>query len=229
MSVLKAVIFDFDDTLVRSGETSYRNHCITAKALGWPKPSFGIFLKHWGKPWHGMIMALFPHKDVNEFIEAYSKVRLSSRYPLLPGTLDTLDFLFEHHIEIGILSNKPTDQLYQRINHTTMNPKVFSFVFGEQSTKYKKPDSRVFDEVLFEMKKEYIRKNEILYVGDLTVDYFAARGAGVDFCAVLSGFHTKQRFLREGLDAQHMIPSVKDLPAWLEEHGYMRKAHGSGY
>jgi HAD superfamily hydrolase (TIGR01549 family) len=229
MSVLKAVVFDFDDTLVESGETSYRNHCKAAYALGWTKPSFGVFLKHWGKPWHGMINALFPHKDVNEFIRTYSKVRLSSRYPLIPGALDTLNFLHEHHIELGILSNKPTDQLYQRIGHTAVNPKIFSFVFGEQSTKYTKPDSRVFDEVLFQFRKHYVKKSEILYVGDLTVDYFAARGAGVDFCAVLSGFHSKQRFLREGLDAQHMIPSVKYLPEWLMDYGYIKKAHGKGY
>lgn len=227
--MLKAVVFDFDDTLVKSGETSYRNHCKTAAILGLPKPSFTVFLKHWGKPWHGMISALFPHYDVNHFIDAYSKIRKTARYPLIPGALDTLNFLREHHIELGILSNKPTDQLLQRIEQSALNPKIFSFIFGEQSTKYKKPDSRCFDEVLFSFQKHYIRKHELLYVGDLTVDYFAARGAGIDFCGVLSGFHTKQRFTKEGLDAPHLIPSVKYLPEWLEEFRYLKSAHGSGY
>lgn len=227
--MLKAVVFDFDDTLVRSGETSYRNHCKTAAALGLPKPSFATFLKFWGKPWHSMILALFPHYDVNKFIATYSKVRLSTKYPLLPGALDTLNYLHEHHIEIGILSNKPTNQLWERINQSALNPKTFSFVFGEQSTQYKKPDSRVFDEVLFEFKKHYIKKHEILYVGDLTVDYFAARGAGVDFCAVLSGFHSAQKFRKEGLDSEHMIDSVRDLPGWLTYYGYIKSAHGGGF
>lgn len=227
--MLKAVVFDFDDTLVRSGETSYRNHCKTAEILGLAKPSFSTFLKYWGKPWHSMIWALFPNYDVNKFIEAYSKIRKSSKYPLIPGALDALNFLYEHHIEVGILSNKPTDQLWERIGQTALNPKTFSFVFGEQSTHYKKPDSRVFNEVLFEFKKHYIRKHEILYVGDLTVDYFAARGADLDFCAVLSGFHSAQRFRKEGLDSEHMVDSVKDLPAWLVYHGYIKSAHGKGF
>ena len=227
--MLKAVVFDFDDTLVRSGETSYRNHCKTAAALGLPKPPFSTFLKYWGKPWHAMILALFPHYDVNKFIEKYTQIRLSSKYPLLPGVLDTLNFLHEHHIEIGILSNKPTDQLWQRIKESTLNPNTFLFVFGEQSTRYKKPDSRVFDEVLFELKKSYIRKHELLYVGDLTVDYFAARGAGVDFCATLTGFHSSRKFQKEGLDTPHMVDSVRDLPAWLTQHGYIKPAHGDGY
>ncbi|MEK6970580.1 MAG: HAD family hydrolase [archaeon] len=229
MTLLKAVIFDFDDTLVESGETSYRLHCKAAFSLGWPKPSFSVFLRHWGKPWHGMISALFPHRDVNEFIRAYSSIRLASKYPMIPGALDTLNFLHEHHIEIGILSNKPSDQLVERIRHTAMDSRTFSFIFGEQSTKYKKPDSRVFDEVLFELRKGYIRKKEMLFVGDLTVDYFAARGAGVDFCAVLSGFHSKRRFMDAGLDASRILPSVKYLPEWLGEHGYIRRAHGDGY
>ncbi len=227
--MLKAVVFDFDDTLVRSGETSYRNHCKTASLLDWPKPSFTTFLKYWGKPWHSMILALFPHADVNEFIQTYSKIRKSSRYPLIPGALDTLNFLHEHHIEIAIVSNKPSDQLDERIGQSSLNPKIFSYIFGEQSTRYKKPDSRVFDEVLFSLRKHYIRKQDILYVGDLTVDYFAARGAGIDFCAVLSGFHSRQKFAGVGLDSQHMIPSVKDLPEWLMRHHYLKRAHGRGY
>jgi HAD superfamily hydrolase (TIGR01549 family) len=176
-----------------------------------------------------MILALFPHTDVNDFIRAYGKIREGSRYPLIPGTLDTLNFLHEHHIELGILSNKPTDQLLERINHSALNPNVFSFIFGEQSTVYKKPDSRVFEEVLFQFRKHYIKRNEILFVGDLTVDYFAARGAGIDFCAVLSGFHSGIKFRKEGLDANHMVPSVKDLPEWLYENHYIKRAHGSGY
>lgn len=227
--MLKAVVFDFDDTLVKSGNISYINHCRAAAKLGLPKPPFSTFLKFWGKPWHAMILALFPHTDVNDFIRAYGKIREGSRYPLIPGTLDTLNFLHEHHIELGILSNKPTDQLLERINHSALNPKIFSFIFGEQSTVYKKPDSRVFEEVLFQFKKHYIKRNEMLFVGDLTVDYFAARGAGIDFCAVLSGFHSGVKFRKEGLDVEHMIPSVKDLPSWLIENHYIKRAHGSGY
>jgi phosphoglycolate phosphatase-like HAD superfamily hydrolase len=55
-------------------------------------------------------------------------------------------------------------------------------------------------------------------VGDLTVDYFAARGAGIRFVGVLSGFHDKRRFLKEGLSAEHLLSSVSKLPEWLVEH-----------
>ncbi|MDP2666399.1 MAG: HAD family hydrolase [Candidatus Diapherotrites archaeon] len=227
--MLKAVIFDFDDTLVKSGMVSFQNHCRTARALGLPKPSFNMFLRYWGKPWHTMVVALFPHYDVNAFIAKYHEIRKGTRYPLIPGALDTLNFLREHHIETAILSNKPTDQLWERISHTALNPKNFLFVFGEQSTRFKKPDARVFDEVLFELKKERIRKHEVLYVGDLTVDYFAARGNNIDFCGVLSGFHSKAMFTKHGLNPQHLIPSVKDLPPWLVENRYITRAHGKGY
>ncbi|MEK6821221.1 MAG: HAD family hydrolase [archaeon] len=227
--MLKAVIFDFDDTLVKSGEVSYLNHCRTAKKLGWPKPPYAVFLKHWGKPWHAMITALFPSHDVNAFIDTYSKVRVGSRYPLIPGALDALNFLHERHIELGILSNKPTEQLRERIRHTALNPKIFSFIFGEQSTMYKKPDSRAFDEVVYSFRTHYIRRHEMLFVGDLTVDFFTARGAGIDFCGVLSGFHSKSAFVRAGADPSHLIPSVRSLPEWLVENRYVKPAHGEGF
>lgn len=220
---LKAVIFDFDDTLVHSGQTSYDTHCQTAKALGLPKPSWKTFLKYWGKPWHSMVLALFPDYDPNKFIEKYLQLRKKAKYPLIAGALDTIDFLHEHNIKMGILSNKPSDQLWERIHQTTLNPKTFSFVFGEQDTKFMKPDSRVFWDVLNKLKKYNIRMNELLYVGDLTVDYFAARGAGVHFVGVLSGFHNKQKFVKEGVHASHLIPSVADLPKWLMERKIVKE------
>ncbi len=219
--MLKAVVFDFDDTLVHSGETSYRNHCKTARLLGLPKPKFSTFLKFWGKPWHSLVLAMFPHYDMNKFIEAYSKVRLQSKYPLIHGALDTINFLHEHEIEMGILSNKPTDQLWQRIKQSALNPNIFSFVFGEQSTQYKKPDCRAFNEVMIVFRNAKIRKDEVLYVGDLTVDYFAARGAAIDFCGVLTGFHSPRKFIREGLEPWRLISSVRGLPRWLYEHEYL--------
>lgn len=215
---LKAVIFDFDDTLVHSGETSYQTHCLTAKALGLAKPSRRTFLKFWGKPWHSMVLALFPDYDTNKFIQKYLQLRKRAKYPLILGALDTIDFLFEHNIKLGILSNKPSDQLWERIHHTSLNPKTFSFVFGEQDTKFMKPDSRVFWDVLNRLKRYNIRLDEILYVGDLTVDYFAARGAGIKFVGVLSGFHNKKKFLKEGLSNEHLIQHVGKLPEWLVEH-----------
>lgn len=223
--MLKAVVFDFDDTLVRSGRTSYMNHCKTAKALGLPKPPFSTFLKYWGKPWHSMIEALFPHYDVNQFIEAYSKIRKKSKYPLIPGALDTINFLHEHKIVMGILSNKPTAQLRERIAQSALNPNTFLFVFGEQDTVYNKPDSRCFVEVFDALRKKGVKRNEILYVGDLTVDYFAARGAGVNFAGVLNGFHSREMFVRQGLDENHLISSVRALPDWLFKNGYF--AHHS--
>ena len=94
-------------------------------------------------------------------------------------------------------------------------------MFGEQSTQYKKPDSRVFNEVLELLRKNRIQRGESLYVGDLTVDYFAARGAAVDFCGVLTGFHSPRRFVREGLEPYRLVHSVKELPHWLFENGYL--------
>lgn len=220
---LKAVIFDFDDTLVHSGQTSYDTHCQTAKALGLPKPAWKTFLKFWGKPWHSMVLALFPDYDPNKFIAKYLQLRKKAKYPLITGALDTIDFLYEHKIKMGILSNKPSDQLWERIHHTALKSKAFSFVFGEQDTTFMKPDSRVFWDVLNKLKKYNIRLDEILYVGDLTVDYFAARGAGIRFVGVLSGFHDKKKFLKEGADPSHLIPSVAALPEWLMHHRLVKE------
>ena len=170
-----------------------------------------------------MILALFPDHDPNLFIQKYKQIRLRAKYPLIPGALDAINFLHEHNIKMGILSNKPSDQLRERISHTDLNPNTFSFIFGEQDTKFMKPDSRVFWDVLNKLKKHNIRLNEILYVGDLTVDYFAARGAGIKFVGVLSGFHNKKKFTTEGLAPEHLISNVGKLPEWLAKHKLVKE------
>ncbi|MBI4043590.1 MAG: HAD family hydrolase [Candidatus Diapherotrites archaeon] len=215
MAFVKAVVFDFDDTLVHSGWTSYNSHCRAARKLGLPKPALKQFLKYWGKSWHSMIEAIWPGADINEFIRTYRSLRLKSRYPLVYGAVDTIDFLYERRIPMGIVSNKPTEDLVQRISHTALNPHVFAFVFGEQSTIFHKPHARAFDEVKEFFSRKRIRSNEILYVGDLTVDYFAARGAGLQFVGVLSGFHSKRMFLKEGLGDEWVLDSVAELPRFL--------------
>jgi HAD superfamily hydrolase (TIGR01549 family) len=168
-----------------------------------------------------MIEALFPHIDTNQFIEEYNKVR-KKKFPLVSKTLKTFEFLQKHKLKVGILSNKPTEQLWEQSCYLHLHPKKFWFIFGEQSTVFNKPNSKVFDEVLKKAKKAKIKKNEILFVGDLTVDFFAARGAGISFVGVLSGFHSRQKFIRNGLDPKHLIPSIAFLPEWLEENRYIK-------
>ena len=165
-----------------------------------------------------MIEGIWPEVNINEFIEVYKSLRLKSRYPLVYGAPDTIDFLFERRIPLGILSNKPTEDLWQRLKHTALNPRVFAFVFGEQSTVFHKPHGRAFDEAKALFARKTIRSNEILYVGDLTVDFFSARSAGIQFAGVLSGFHSKRMFLNAGLGEEWLMDSVADLPRFLLYH-----------
>ncbi len=64
---------------------------------------------------------------------------------------------------------------------------------------------------MLEVKKYNCSLEDILYVGDSLIDYFAERDRGIDFIAITTGIHTKDDFLREGLEEDSILNEFSAL------------------
>jgi HAD superfamily hydrolase (TIGR01549 family) len=124
-----------------------------------------------------------------------------------PGTTDALAALLEAGYRLGVISNAD-GRMEAVLTAAGLRP-YLEFVVDSHRVGAEKPDPRIFHEGLRRMG---LPPEEALYVGDLyPVDVVGARGVGMD--AVL-------------LDPSGVlewpvpsIPSVLDLPAWLESRG----------
>jgi HAD superfamily hydrolase (TIGR01549 family) len=89
--------------------------------------------------------------------------------------------------------------------------KMFDVVISEES-KYHKPDPRVFENMLELCNKEGVNKKDIFYVGDLLIDYLAAKGAGINFiCLINKEIHEEKDLIKKGLPRKNIIYSLGDL------------------
>lgn len=69
---------------------------------------------------------------------------------------------------------------------------LVEFVIGSEDVRTHKPSP---EGILMAKERFHIDKKDILYVGDNVVDGEAARNAGVDFAAVLTGNNVREDFL----------------------------------
>jgi HAD superfamily hydrolase (TIGR01549 family) len=124
-----------------------------------------------------------------------------------PGTTATLEGLLQAGYRLGVISN--ADGRMEAVLAAAGLRPYLEFVVDSHLVGAEKPDPRIFLEGLRRME---VAPEEALYVGDLyPVDVVGARGVGMD--AVL-------------LDPSGVlqwpaprIPSVLDLPSWLENRG----------
>lgn len=191
----KAILFDFDGTLVDSINV-YKN--IFLKLL----KKYNIIIdekrliSYFGiHPKNIFSKILSEHKNLrnyslelyNEFEELINKESFYNQISLFPKTINTLSFLKFHDYELGIVSGSPTPVIEtflikNKIKH------FFKAVIGADKFSKDKPDP----EGLLLAKKIIGDNKEYFYVGDWYVDALAAKNANMKFIAVLTGIFTKK-------------------------------------
>jgi phosphoglycolate phosphatase len=128
-------------------------------------------------------------------------------------TVDVFEALNNKGFTLGVLSSgmaRSVRRSYKKF--VDENFKYHLFVYTQEDTvPYHKPDARVFDKALKELKGLGIRKKEALYVGDHIFDLKAAENAGMDFIAVTTGVNSKNDFLDAGMDEDLILDSFLDI------------------
>ncbi len=208
--MIKAVIFDFDDTLVASREAKWAQHTHVAKTF------FNIDLKedkireHWGKPVNILALELYDNSDTWENIH----IILRSTRDAFPKKLHsevagTLEYLLGRGIKIGILSAATSSDIKHDLVKYNIPVDNFTIIQGAEDTLVHKPNPEVFIPILEHLSQEGIQNKEILYVGDSLDDLKAATGAGINFVAVTTGLYAEEDFKKAG--AKKIIKNIREV------------------
>ena len=198
--MIKAIIFDFDMTLVDSLELGNKaikdmeiEHGISAK---------GISAKEiWGNLPHVFAKKLAEvnkHKLPWEEIREINMAALQKHYTNC--RLNAIEFLKEligKKIKLGIISNNSIDVINTVLENKQNQGVKFDIVFGYQNIAEGKSKSDLLDDCL---KLFGVKNNELMYVGDHVNDIIAAKKASVVSAAVASGLHTLEELKKENPD-----------------------------
>ncbi|ERM92443.1 haloacid dehalogenase [Caldanaerobacter subterraneus subsp. yonseiensis KB-1] len=186
---VKAVIFDLDGTIIDSKKDIVIAANMAFSEFNLPTLSEEILASFIGKGAESVIKMGLGEKNMHLFdrvFDRFEKIYGESctRYTsLFPGVRETLNFLKERKINIGIATLKRRILTEKILQHFRIE-KYFSAVVCLEDVKNIKPHPEVIRKLLQKMNNV---PEETLYIGDSEVDVLCGKNAGVYTCAVTYG------------------------------------------
>jgi phosphoglycolate phosphatase len=207
----RAVLFDYDDTLVQTRQCKYR----ALRALG--ARYYGLDLSdddidpHWGIAYTELFRALFGHveKDLKRAILRYEALDGEFSMTPYPEAIRVLGALSERGL-VGVVTAAGRSIVERQMAMLDYPLDRFAVLQTAEDTPHHKPDPRVFEPAIAAVERRGVPRQSITYVGDSIKDFRAARDAGLSFFGVLRGTTSQSEFAREG------AATVETLDALLE-------------
>ncbi|MBM3309316.1 MAG: HAD family hydrolase [Candidatus Altiarchaeales archaeon] len=204
--MIKAVLFDFDGTLIDSVDSVWREYQRTAGVLNLPERKFEDFARQLGKPWEEALENLWPGVDKKRFTEVYRLEREEAK--LIEGVSEALSGL-KGKYKLGILTSRGSKTLYQHLDSTGIDFKMFEIILHKESLANHKPHPEALLQACRQLE---VNPREAVYIGDSIVDAQCAINAGMKFIGVLTGGASRKDFTEAGLKKEDILKSLKNLP-----------------
>ena len=208
---IKAVIFDFDDTLVETIDAKWASHkYIASKHYGKILTDDDI-RPHWGKPLRTLVGILYGDQDLDRALAYERSTHRQFPKPIFDDTLKVLRAFKQSGMQLGLVTATTRDNLITDLEVTNIPEDLFGYTQTQDDTKFHKPDPRVFDPVKAWLDTLRIKPKETVYVGDGLYDLEAALAAGFEFIGVATGLVTQEEFHSRRVRSVRQLSDLLDL------------------
>jgi len=195
---IKAVMFDFDDTLVGTRVPIWRLHRHIAKAHYGVDLEEEILLKHWGQPIRVLVEHYYGATDIDAALALVKQETVNFPKKTFPQAAPALRKLNRAGKILGIVSASHLSILKHDMDRAGIPADIIDYIQTSEDTPVHKPNPAVFDPMLAWAHTRGIDAREILYIGDGIQDMIAATKAGMNFIGVTTGLATREDFLSHG-------------------------------
>jgi len=154
-----------------------------------------------------MLWPELSEKEITQFVDYFYVVERMHSYPLIEGSIETIEFFYRRGVPLALCTNNPKKILAWRLEATGIDQSMFAAITTMDDA-YRKPHPKAFDPIFSVIRA---KREHTIYVGDLQIDYDAAKKAGIVFIAVLSGGVPSTAFCREGVLSTHIIERLSDI------------------
>lgn len=203
MPAFDCVIFDFDGTVVDTGEGILKSLQYSFSEMGHEVPQIEDLKRFIGPPVHYSYTHFYgiSEDEVGAYIKKYReryKIKGIYECELYDGMTELLDQLRSRGVKLGIASSKPEHLIYSVADYLGLTVK-FDAIVGVQvdDSNHSSKTGLILDC----MKKLGVsEKEKVLMVGDRCFDIDGAKGAQVKACGALWGYGDREEFLRHNAD-----------------------------
>lgn len=205
-AMLRAVLFDWDGTLVDTAEASFRCYVRMFGELGIPFDR-ETYARTYSPNWYHTFRML----DVPEERWAHADERwlahfAEERIDLIAGARELLDAIEGRGLAAGLVTSGSRDRVRREL--AAHNVAMHECVFGSD-VREKKPHP---EGLLMCLDRLRVKAGDAVYVGDSPEDVAMARAAGVFAIAVPGGYPNRGALLAARPDAiAETLPQVVDL------------------
>ncbi len=210
--MIRAVLFDLDDTLIESTSNYVKTMWRTCDNLGLPRPPEKL-LQQGFVTWRDHVEAIFPEIVFEVFAKQYRKHAHEIPYLAIPGALETLDALADRRL--GVVTNRGKDLCGLRMSQAGIDPERFDFILTLEDLPGAKPHPQALEPAVERVAP--LPRHEILYVGDRLEDARVAQSAGIGFVGVLTGVVGPEPFEALGIPRSDILDTVCGLPCYLRK------------
>ncbi|MBU2633692.1 MAG: HAD family hydrolase [Nanoarchaeota archaeon] len=206
---MKLILFDLDNTLVKSDMSHGIAFNKSLSKLGFKKINVKKMSKHFGKPKDGVVEALAPTKDkkiLNKILYYHDMYlyEVSKKYNRkVRGVVGVLKFLKKKY-KLGIVSNCKHKNILTLLKASGLDYKLFDVIVGNDDVRRSKP----FPDEIFKAEK-ILHMDACCIVGDSVYDVRAGKKAKVKTISVLTGVYSRNVLKKEKPD--YILKSVVDL------------------
>ncbi|HWZ97578.1 MAG TPA: HAD family hydrolase [Candidatus Dormibacteraeota bacterium] len=209
-SPLKAVLFDWDGTLLNSHAADTAAYLAMFRTMGIP---WGLaeLEKHYSPNWYLVYRAAKLPKDRWDAADQTWRENYASQKPkLIAGARLVLAHVGARH-RLGLVTSGDRDRVHRQLKEFELWD-TFAARVCAGDTEERKPHPAPLRLALRRMR---LNPTETVYVGDAPEDLQMARSAGVRAAiAVLGPFPTEKRLRAAKPDA--LLESIRELPKVLE-------------
>ncbi|AMV39128.1 HAD family hydrolase [Planctomyces sp. SH-PL62] len=215
---LRAILFDLDGTLLDTLEDIGRSANLALQEGGFPPHPIDSYRRFIGDGVATLFRRALPPADASKPEVVARSVAGFARFydhgwdvatQLYPGIAELLDALATRSIPRAILSNKP-DVFTQKCVNRYLAPWRFAVALGQRDGVPRKPDPAGALEVADRLA---LRPEEILYLGDSSVDMLTANRAGMFAIGVAWGFREIEELKAHG--AEEVVAAPVEVLSFL--------------
>ncbi len=174
----KAILFDWDNTLVNTWPTIHASLNHTLRTMGHPEWSLEEVKASVKRSMRDSFPELFGdawEKAANEYQSHYRSVHLEN-LEALPDAESMLQWLKQQDRFVGVVSNKKGNNLRDEVEHIGWG-KYFDVIIGAQDAEHDKPHPAPVNHALEHASLP--ANQDVWFIGDTTIDLECAQNAGV--------------------------------------------------